>query len=142
MQGHYLCDHVINEAVLVPDAGLLILFLVVLLVHLLEDLQEAAIIDLQNGVLCGQVQRPADTHTGMRHDSWAESCLLLCSRHTLLLQLALAYGLCVGLWQRPMVCALAYALAYALACASACGLFLWLPMWLALAFEVTRKWKC
>ena len=49
----YLCNHVIDEAVLIPDASLLILLPVALLIHVLEDLQEAAIIYLQDGVLCG-----------------------------------------------------------------------------------------
>ena len=44
---------------LVPDASLLILLLIVLLIHVLEDLQEAAIIRLQDGVLGGQVKWPA-----------------------------------------------------------------------------------
>lgn len=55
----HLSNHVINESVLIPDACLLILLLVVCLIHVCKDLQEAAIIYLQNGVLCGQVQRPA-----------------------------------------------------------------------------------
>ena len=49
----YLCNHVIDEAVLIPDASLLILLPVALLIHVLEDLQEAAIVYLQDGVLCG-----------------------------------------------------------------------------------------
>ena len=57
----YLCNHVINQAVLIPDAKLLKFVLVALFVQLLEDLKESAIVDLQDGVLCGQVQGPAPT---------------------------------------------------------------------------------
>ena len=50
--GAHLGNHVIDEAVLVPDAQLLKLLLVALrLVDLLEDLQEAPVVALQNGVL-------------------------------------------------------------------------------------------
>ena len=55
----YLSHHVVDEAVLVPDARLLIFLPVLLLVHVCKDLEEAAVIYLQDGVLCGQVQRPA-----------------------------------------------------------------------------------
>ena len=55
----HLSNHVIDESVLVPDAGLLILLPVVRLIHVCKDLQEAAIVYLEDGVLCGQVQRPA-----------------------------------------------------------------------------------
>ena len=58
----HLSNHVIDESVLIPDACLLILLPVVRLIHVCKDLQETAIVDLQNGVLCGQVQRPAQ-HT-------------------------------------------------------------------------------
>ena len=48
----HLGDHVVNEAVLVPDAQLLELLLVALrLIDLLEDLQEAPVIALEDGVL-------------------------------------------------------------------------------------------
>ena len=57
----YLCNHVINQAVLVPDTKLLKLVLIAIFIQLLENLQESAVIDLQNGVLCGQVQGPAQT---------------------------------------------------------------------------------
>lgn len=55
-----LRDHVVDEAVLVPDAGGLVLSAVALaLVHVLEDLQEAPVVLLQDRVLGAQVQRPA-----------------------------------------------------------------------------------
>ncbi len=57
----YLCNHVINEAVLIPDTKLLKLVLIALFIQLLEDLQEPAIVDLEDGVLCGQIQGPAQT---------------------------------------------------------------------------------
>ena len=58
-EGGYLSNHVINESVLIPDACLLILVPVVRLIHVCKDLQEAAVVYLQNGVFCGQVKRPA-----------------------------------------------------------------------------------
>lgn len=51
-----LGNHVINEAVLVPDAKLLELGLVLGLVDFLKDVLEAAVIRLENGVLGRQVQ--------------------------------------------------------------------------------------
>ena len=66
----YLSNHVIDESVLIPDAGLLILLPVVRLIHVCKDLQEAAIINFQNGVLCGQVQWPA-------HHTKHHECALL-----------------------------------------------------------------
>jgi hypothetical protein len=52
-QSAHLGDHVINEAMLVPDAQLFKFLLVSLrFVHLLEYLQEAPIVALQNGVFC------------------------------------------------------------------------------------------
>ena len=47
----HLGNHVIDEPMLVPDAHLLKFALVLLLIDLLEDLQELAIVLLQNGVL-------------------------------------------------------------------------------------------
>ncbi len=55
----HLSNHVIDEAMLVPDPKLLKLLLIVLLVDLLEDHEELAIILLEDGVLRGQVQWPA-----------------------------------------------------------------------------------
>jgi len=66
----YLCNHVINEAVLIPDTKLLKLVLIALFVQLLEDLQESAIVDLQNGVLCGQIQGPAQTCKIVTTSAW------------------------------------------------------------------------
>lgn len=49
----HLCDHVVNEPVLIPDSQLLILLLVALrLVHFLKDLKEPPVVALQNGILC------------------------------------------------------------------------------------------
>lgn len=56
-----LSYHIIDEAVLIPDSCLLILLPVAFLIHFCKDLQEAAIICLQDGVLGGQVQWPAST---------------------------------------------------------------------------------
>lgn len=53
----HLGDHVIDETVLVPNALGLKVLLVLLLVDLLEDVLEAAIILLQDGVLGAHVQR-------------------------------------------------------------------------------------
>mmetsp|Transcript_18322 Transcript_18322/g.24471 ORF Transcript_18322/g.24471 Transcript_18322/m.24471 type:complete len:322 (-) Transcript_18322:405-1370(-) len=50
-------NHVVDEAVLVPETGSLELRLVVLLVDLLEDILEAAIVALEDRVLGGQVAR-------------------------------------------------------------------------------------
>ena len=61
-QKSHLCNHVINEAVLIPDAKLLKLLPVAVLIHLLENLQKSAIVDLQDRVLCRQIQRPANKH--------------------------------------------------------------------------------
>nr|GFC44720.1 hypothetical protein [Tanacetum cinerariifolium] len=56
--------HVVNQAVLVGDASFLELSEVILLVDFLEDVLEAAIVLLQDGVLGAQVQRPA-LHQGL-----------------------------------------------------------------------------
>ena len=53
----HLGDHVVNETVLVPDLLGIELGLVVLLIDLLEDVLEAAIVLLQDGVLGAHVQR-------------------------------------------------------------------------------------
>lgn len=55
---HAVGDHVVNEAVLVPDASSLVLGLEVSFVHLLEQVLEATIVLLEDGVLGAQVQRP------------------------------------------------------------------------------------
>lgn len=52
-------DHIINETMFVPEFAGLKLFSVVLLVDLLEDILEPAVILLQNGVLGAHVQRHA-----------------------------------------------------------------------------------
>lgn len=65
LQGHneptlaldHLSNHVVNETMLVPDALGVKLLLVGRLVDLLEDILEAAIVLLQNGVLGAHVQR-------------------------------------------------------------------------------------
>ncbi len=44
---------------LVPNADIVILFLVLVEVHFLEYLEKSAVVLLQDGVLCGQIQRPA-----------------------------------------------------------------------------------
>ncbi|CAG9096414.1 unnamed protein product, partial [Plutella xylostella] len=54
---HGVRHHVVDEPVLVPDAGRLVRRAVFLLVDLLEDVLEAAVVLLQDGVLCAQVQR-------------------------------------------------------------------------------------
>lgn len=56
---HHLGDHVVDETVLVPDLLGLELLLVLGIVKLLEDVLEAAIVLLQNGVLGAHVQRVA-----------------------------------------------------------------------------------
>lgn len=53
----HLRHHVIDQAVLVPDALLLKLLLVILLVDFLEDVLESAIVLLENGVLGAHVER-------------------------------------------------------------------------------------
>jgi len=53
-----LSHHVINKAVLVPDAELLELLLVLLLVDLLEDVLEETVVLLEDGVLRRKVERP------------------------------------------------------------------------------------
>lgn len=55
---HAVGNHIIDEAVLVPDTGSLILSLVVLLVDGGEDVLEATVVTLEDGVLGGQVQGP------------------------------------------------------------------------------------
>ena len=65
LQGHdesslaldHLSNHVVNQTVLVPDALGVKVLLVVLLENLLEEVLEAAIILLENGVLGAHVQR-------------------------------------------------------------------------------------
>lgn len=52
----HLGDHVVDQAVLVPDLLGLELLLVVALVDLLKDILEASIVLLQNGVLGGHVE--------------------------------------------------------------------------------------
>jgi len=47
-------DHVVDEAVLVDDAGSLVLLLELLVVDLLEDVLEAAVVHLEDGVLGGE----------------------------------------------------------------------------------------
>jgi len=47
-------DHVVDETVLVDDAGGLVLVLELLVVDLLEDVLEAAVVDLEDGVLGGE----------------------------------------------------------------------------------------
>ena len=64
MQHAYLCYHVVDEPVLIPDAQILELLPVALVVDLLKDLHEATIVGLQDGVLCGQVQGPAQKDSG------------------------------------------------------------------------------
>lgn len=54
---HHLGDHVVDEAVLVPDLLGLELLLVLGVVELLEDVLEAAIVLLKDGVLGAHVQR-------------------------------------------------------------------------------------
>ncbi len=59
-----LGHHVIDEAVLIPDAQLFVFLLIALrLVDLLENLQEAAVVALQDRVLRRHVQRPARMHS-------------------------------------------------------------------------------
>lgn len=53
----HLGNHVVNETVLVPDALGVKLLLVVLLKDLLEDVLEAAVVLLKDGVLGAHVQR-------------------------------------------------------------------------------------
>lgn len=52
-------NHIVDETVLVPDLGLLELGLVLLLVDLGEDVLEATIVLLQDGVLGREVKRPS-----------------------------------------------------------------------------------
>ena len=52
-------DEIINEAVLIPEAGSLELSLVVTILDLLEDVLEATVVPLQNGVLGGEIAREA-----------------------------------------------------------------------------------
>ena len=53
----HLGDHVVNEAVLVPDLGSLKLLLVLVVVDGLEDVLELAVVCLENGVIGAHVQR-------------------------------------------------------------------------------------
>lgn len=53
----HLRNHVVNQTMLVPDAGLFEFRSVLRLVDLLEDVLEAPIIGLENGVLGAHVQR-------------------------------------------------------------------------------------
>jgi len=66
---HHLGNHIINEAVLVPDLLLLELLGVGSVIDLLEDILESSIILLQNGVLGAHVQWQAlaesELETGM-----------------------------------------------------------------------------
>jgi len=52
----HLCDHVVDEAVLVPYLLVLELLLILSVVDLLEDVFEFAVVFLQDGVLRGHVQ--------------------------------------------------------------------------------------
>ena len=51
----HLCDHVVDEPVLVPDALGHIVSLVFSLVDLLENIFKHAVVDLQDCVLSAQV---------------------------------------------------------------------------------------
>jgi hypothetical protein len=53
----HLGDHVVNEAVLVPDASSIKVLLVLALVDLLEDILELAVVGLEDSVLGAHVQR-------------------------------------------------------------------------------------
>jgi len=65
LQGHnvatlaldHLGDHVVNQAVLVPDVGGLKVLLVLAFVDFLEDILELSVVCLENGVLGAHVQR-------------------------------------------------------------------------------------
>ena len=52
----HLGDHIVNQTVLVPDAGSLEVLLVLLFVDLLESVLEFAVVGLQDGVLGAHVQ--------------------------------------------------------------------------------------
>lgn len=56
---HHLGDHVVNETVLVPDVLGLEVLLVLSIVQLLEDVLEATIVLLKNGVLGAHVEGQA-----------------------------------------------------------------------------------
>lgn len=53
----HLGDHIVNQAVLVPDASSLKVLLVLGVVDLLEDVLELSVICLQDGVLGAHVER-------------------------------------------------------------------------------------
>lgn len=55
---HGVGNHVVDEAVLVPDTGGLVLGLEVSVVHLLEEVLEASVVLLQDGVLGTEVEGP------------------------------------------------------------------------------------
>jgi len=55
---HGIGDHIVNQAVLVPDSKSLELGGVFLFVDGLEDILKATIVTLENGVLGAQIQRP------------------------------------------------------------------------------------
>ena len=53
----HLSDHVVDQTVLVPDTGGLEVLLVLVVVDVLEDVLELAVVSLQDGVLGAHVQR-------------------------------------------------------------------------------------
>ena len=52
-----ICNHVVNETVFIPKFLRLKVFLVLGVIDVLEDVLEATIIALEDGVLCAQVER-------------------------------------------------------------------------------------
>ena len=70
---HHARHGVVDQRVEILDAGFLKLFLIVSVINFLENILEAVIVDLRNGVLRGKPQIPAScrAHSGSRcAQSW------------------------------------------------------------------------
>jgi hypothetical protein len=61
-------------SVLVPDARGIVVLLVGALEDLLENVLEAAVVTLQDGVLGGQVERPLLLQSDLRNEGGAGQC--------------------------------------------------------------------
>jgi len=54
---HHICNHIVNESVLIPDTSLSEFSLVLFFIDYLEDILEVSIVSLKDGVLCREVER-------------------------------------------------------------------------------------
>ena len=54
---HHICNHIVNESVLIPDTSLSEFSLVLFFIDCLEDILEVSIVSLEDGVLGRKVER-------------------------------------------------------------------------------------